>query len=29
VPKIYENGRKNVLAIWFDLVLKVKIWAYF
>ena len=23
-PKVYENGLKNVLAIWLDLVLKVK-----
>ena len=22
--KVYENGRKNVLAIWLDLELKVK-----
>ena len=26
-PKVYENGHKNVLAIWLDLVLDVKIWA--
>ena len=24
-PKVYENGLKNVLAIWLDLELKVKI----
>ena len=23
-PKVYENGQKKVLGIWFDLVLKVK-----
>ena len=23
-PKVYENGPKNVLAIWLDLELKVK-----
>ena len=23
-PKVYEKGLKNVLGIWFDLVLKVK-----
>ena len=23
-PKVYENGHKKVLGIWFDLVLKVK-----
>ena len=23
-PKVYENGLKNVLGLWFDLVLKVK-----
>ena len=28
-PKVYENGRKNVLAIWLDLVSNVKIWAHF
>ena len=24
MPKVYENVRKNVLAIWLDLELKVK-----
>ena len=28
-PKVYENGHKNVPAIWLDLVLNVKIWAHF
>ena len=28
-PKVYENGLKNVLAIWLDLVSNVKIWAHF
>ena len=28
-PKAYENGHKNVLAIWLDLVLNVKICAHF
>jgi len=28
-PKVYENGHKNVLAIWFDLVSNVKLWAHF
>ena len=27
--KVYENGRKNVLVIWLDLVSKVKIWRFF
>ena len=27
--KVYENGDNNVLAIWFDLVSKVRIWANF
>ena len=26
-PKVFENGRKNVVGIWFNLVLKVKIWT--
>ena len=28
-PKVYENGHKDILAIWFDLVSNVKIWAHF
>ena len=28
-PKIYENGHKNVLAIWLDLILNAKILAPF
>ena len=28
-PTVYENGHKNVLAIWLDLVSNVKIWAHF
>ena len=28
-PKVHENGHKNVLAIWLDLVSNVKIWAHF
>ena len=27
--KVYENCHKTVLAIWLDLVSKVKIWAHF
>ena len=27
--KVYENGHKNVLAIWLDLLSNVKIWAHF
>ena len=25
---VYENGHKNVLAIWLELVSNVKIWAH-
>ena len=28
-PKVYENGHKNALVIWFDLVSNVKIWGHF
>ena len=28
-PKVYENGHKNVLVIWLDLVSNVEIWAHF
>ena len=28
-PKVYENGHKNVLVIWLDLVSNIKIWAHF
>ena len=28
-PKVYENGHKNVLVIWLDLVSNVEIWAQF
>ena len=28
-PKVFENGHKNVLAIWHDLVSNVKILAHF
>ena len=28
-PKVYENSHRNVLAIWLDFVLNVKIWAHF
>ncbi len=28
-PKVYKNGHKNVLAIWLDLVLNIKIWVQF
>ena len=28
-PKVYENGHKNVLAIWLDLVSDSKIWEHF
>ena len=28
-PKVCENGQKNVLVIWLDLVLNVQIWAHF
>ena len=27
--KVYENDHNNYLAIWFDLVLNIKIWVYF
>ena len=28
-PKVYENGHKNVLAIWLDLVSNIKILVHF
>ena len=28
-PKVYKHGHKNVLAIWLDLVLNIKIWVQF
>ena len=28
-PKVYKNGHKNVLVIWLDLVLSIKIWVHF
>ena len=28
-PKVYRNGHKNILAIWLDLVLDIKIWVQF
>ena len=26
--KVYKNGNRNVLAIWFDVVTSIKIWVH-